>query len=60
MAKICPRGQDGLGLLVEWALSIVATIYTGKGDIRNCRCYREMKLFGAWNECGGKGVRRKA
>ena len=29
---------------VEWALSIVL-IFKGKGDIRNCSCYRAVKLL---------------
>ena len=28
----------------EWALSIVVPIFNGKGDIRNCSCYRGVKL----------------
>ena len=27
----------------EWALSIVFAIFKGKGDIRNCSCYRPQK-----------------
>ena len=30
---------------VEWALSIVAQIFKGKGDIRNCSCYRAVRLL---------------
>ena len=30
---------------VELALSIVAPILKGKGDIRNCSCYRAVKLL---------------
>ena len=30
---------------VEWALSIVVRIFKGKGGIRNCSCYRVVKLF---------------
>ena len=29
----------------EWALSIVASIFKGKGDNRNCSCYRAEKLL---------------
>ena len=29
----------------EWALSIVVPIFKGKGDIRNCSCYRDVKLL---------------
>ena len=35
MAEICQRVLDGFGMLVELALSIVAPIIKGKGDIRN-------------------------
>ena len=35
---------DGLGLPAVWALSIVVQIFMGKGDIRNCCCYRAAKL----------------
>ena len=28
----------------EWALSLVIPIFKGKGDIRNCSCYRAAKL----------------
>ena len=30
---------------VEWALSIVVPIFKGKGDIRNCCCYRAVKFL---------------
>ena len=39
---------------VEWALSIVFPIFKGKGDIRNCSCYRAAKL----HEHGMKVVER--
>ena len=32
-------------MLVEWALSIVVPIFKGKGDIRNCSCYGDVKLL---------------
>ena len=38
---------------VEWALSIVDTVFEEKGDIRNCSCNR------AWNEGDGNGVIKK-
>ena len=34
----------------EWALSIVVTIIKVKGEIRNCSCYRAVKLFGHGKE----------
>ena len=30
---------------VEWALGIVDLIFKGKGDIRNCSCYRAVMLL---------------
>ena len=30
---------------VELALSIVALIFNGKGDIKNCSCYGAMKFL---------------
>ena len=39
MAEICLVVQDGFGMPVEWALSIVAPIFKVKDDIRNCSCY---------------------
>ena len=38
------RVQDGLGMPVEWALRIVVPIFKGKGDIRNCSCYKAASL----------------
>ena len=38
----------------EWALSIVVSIFMGKGDIRNCSCYGAVKLV----EHGMKVVER--
>ena len=45
MAEICQRILDGFGMPVEWALSIVVPIFKGKGDIRNCNCYGDVKLL---------------
>ena len=44
MAEICLRVLDRFEMPVEWALSIVVQILSGKGDIRNCGCYRAVKL----------------
>ena len=41
-------------MTVEWALSIVVLIFNGKGDTRNCSCYRAVKLL----EYGMKVVER--
>ena len=54
MAKICQGVQDGSGMPVEWALSMVDAIFKVKGDIRNCSCYGSMKL----HEHGTKVVER--
>ena len=42
MAEIC-QSPNGFGMPVEWALSIVVPNFKGKGDIRNCSCYRAVK-----------------
>ena len=54
MAEICQRVLSGFRMPIEWALSIVVTIFKGKGDIRNCSCYRGAKL----HEHGMKVVER--
>ena len=33
MAEICRKVLDGFGMPADWALSIVAPIFKGKGDI---------------------------
>ena len=43
MAEICQKVLDGFGVTVEFALRIVVPIFKGKGDIRNCSCYRALK-----------------
>ena len=45
VAETCQKVLDGFGMPVEWALSIVVQIFNGKGDIRNCSCYRAVKLL---------------
>ena len=45
MAEICTRVFDRIGMPVEWALNMVVPIFKGKGDIRNCCCYRAVKLL---------------
>ena len=54
MAKICQKVLNGFGMLAEWALNTVVPIFKGKGYIRNCSCYRAVKLL----EHGMKGVER--
>ena len=39
------RVLDGFGMPAEWALSIVVLIFKRKDDIRNCSCYRVVKLL---------------
>ena len=38
----------------EWAVSVVVPIFKENGDIRNCSCYRAVKLL----EYGKKDVER--
>ena len=45
MAELCQRVLYRFGMSVEWALSIVVPTVNGKGDIRNCTCYRATKLL---------------
>ena len=45
MVEICRRVLDVLVMRVEWALSIVVSIFKGKGDIRNSSFYRAVKLL---------------
>ena len=45
MAETCQRVLDVFGMPVQWALGIVVPIFKGKGDIRNCSCYGDMKLL---------------
>ena len=45
MAEICQKVLDGFGIPAEWAPCIVVPIFKGKGDIRNCSCYRAVKLL---------------
>ena len=54
MAEICQRILDGFVMPAEWTLSIVVSVIMRKGDIRNCSCYRAVKLL----EHGMKVVER--
>ena len=40
-----PGSSEIYIISVELALSIVIPIFKAKGDIRNCSCYRAMKLL---------------
>ena len=54
MAEIYQKVVDGFEMPVEWTLSIVVPILKRKSDIRNCSCYRAVKLL----EHGMKVVER--
>ena len=55
IAELCHRILSGLGIPTEWALCILVSIFKCRGDIRNCSCYRAMKLL----EHGMKVVERE-
>ena len=48
MAEICQKVLDRFVMPAEWALSIVAPIFKGKGDIRNSSCNRAMANSVRW------------
>ena len=54
MAEISQIVLDGFVMPVEWAQSIMVPMLKGKGDIRNCSCYRAVKYI----EHGMKVVER--
>ena len=39
MVEICQRVLDGFVMPVGWAITIMATIFKRKGDIRNYSCH---------------------
>ena len=45
MTEVFQKVLDGFGMPVEWALSIVVQMFKGKDDIRNCCCYRAVRLL---------------
>ena len=45
MAELCKRVLDGFGIPAEWAESILVPIFMEKSNIRNCSCYRAVKLL---------------
>ena len=45
MSEMYKKILDGFGMAAEWALVIVAPIFKGKGDIRNCSCNRAVKFL---------------
>ena len=45
MTLKCLRVVDGFGMPVGLALSVVVPIFKGNCDIRNCHCYRALKLL---------------
>ena len=46
MVELCHDVLDERGMPDEWALSVVAPIFKGKGDAMSCGAYREVKLLG--------------
>ena len=45
IAEICHIFLDGFGMQVEMAPSIMAPIFKGNSDIRNCSCNTTVKLL---------------
>ena len=45
MAEICQKSLREFGMPAECGLSILVSIFMGKGDIRNCSCNGAVKLF---------------
>ena len=40
-----PRVLDGKVMPGEWQTSVLVPIFKGRGDVRNCNTYREVKLL---------------
>ena len=45
MVELCQGVLDGRGMPDDWVLSVVVSIFKGKGDAMNCMAYRELKLL---------------
>ena len=45
MFELCQRVLDRLGMPAEWALSTLVPFFRRNGEIRNCSCYRAVKLL---------------
>ena len=45
MVELCKRVLDRKGMPDEWQTSVLVSIFKGKGDVRNCSTYREVKLL---------------
>ena len=45
MVELCQGVLDGRGMPDDWALSVVITIFKGKGDAMNGMAYRGLKLL---------------
>ena len=45
MVKLCQRVLDGKGMQDEWEANVLVPIFKGKGDVRNCNTYIEVKLL---------------
>ena len=54
MVELYKRALDGLGMPAKWTIGLVINIVMKNVCIKNCRCYRNMKLL----ENGIKVVKR--
>ena len=45
MMKPCLHLLDGKGIPDKWKMSVVVSIYKGKGDAMSCESYRRIKLL---------------
>ena len=45
MMKLCQRMLDGKRMPDEWQTTVLVPIFKEKGDIRNCKTYRSVKLL---------------
>ena len=46
MVELSQRVFHGKGKPDEWQTSVPVPIFKGKGDVRNCNTYSEVKLLG--------------
>ena len=45
MVELFQRVLDGKGMPDKWQTSVLVPIFKGKGDVRSCHTYREVKLL---------------
>ena len=45
MVELCQRVLDGKEMPDEWQTSVLVPIFKGKGDVRSCNTYKEVKLL---------------